>query len=158
MIVLAVVALFTSVGGSLVAHMQYDWLAAQAHSFSVARSAAESDEASNDTEPAPNQPIDFGSFHEIENMIVNPAESGGSRYLMVNVGFESDRDAVLIELEEKEVVVRDRVINLLSEFTVPLLADIDHRSALKDTLRQSINEVLDEGQVTRLYFTQYVLQ
>jgi flagellar FliL protein len=77
---------------------------------------------------------------------------------MVNVGFESDAEAVLTELENKEVVVRDRVIKLLGEFTVPELTNIDRRSFLKDTLRTSVNQILKNGPVRRLYFTQYVLQ
>lgn len=156
MIALALVALLTSIGGSVVAHMKYDWLATQARSLQAA--TADAADGADDEETGRSEPIDFGSFHEIENMIVNPAESGGSRYLMVNVGFESDRDAVITEIDDKEVVVRDRVINLLSEFTVATLADINRRAFIKDTLRQSVNEVLKEGEVTRLYFTQYVLQ
>jgi len=101
---------------------------------------------------------DFGSFYEVENMIINPAQSQGSRYLMINVGFESDQETVLTELEEKEVVVRDRVIKMLGEFTVPELSDIDRRAFLKDTLLSSVNAVLKDGEVRRLYFTQYVLQ
>jgi flagellar FliL protein len=114
--------------------------------------SAEPSEAS--AEPPP----DFGSFYEVENMIINPAESQGSRYLMVNVGFESDQEIVLTELENKEVVIRDRVIKMLGEFTVPELSDIDRRAFLKDTLLTSVNQVLQDGEVRRLYFTQYVLQ
>ena len=159
MIALAVVALLTSVGGSLVAHLQYDWLATQAQSFQSTRTAGGTDNAPADEAASSTaEPVSFGSFYEVENMIINPAESSGGRYLMVNVGFESDREAVITELENKEVVVRDKVIKMLGEFTIPVLADIDRRPFLKDTLRQSVNRVLNEGQVKRLYFTQYVLQ
>lgn len=161
MTVLAIVALGTSIGGSLVAHMQYDWLASQAHTLEATRMGGRNN-ASAGTAPDASSPrsrtVEFGSFYELENMIVNPAESGGGRYLMVNVGFESDDEDVITELENKEVVVRDKVIKMLGEFTAPILADIDRRSFIKDTLRQSVNQVLKEGQVTRLYFTQYVLQ
>jgi flagellar basal body-associated protein FliL len=47
---------------------------------------------------------------------------------------------------------------MLGEFTVPELSDIDRRAFLKDTLLSSVNEVLKDGEVRRLYFTQYVLQ
>jgi flagellar basal body-associated protein FliL len=162
MIALAVIALLAGVGGSLVAHMNYGWLeervtamrATSANGASTGDAAAEgaNGTASNAT------PTDFGSFYEVDNMIVNPAKSQGSRYLMVNVGFESDVEEVLTELENKEVVVRDRVIKLLGEFTVPELSNIDQRPFLKDTLRTSVNQVLQKGSVRRLYFTQYVLQ
>ncbi len=167
MIVLVFVALTAGVGGSFVAHFNYDWLADRFDAMQSSRAsgaAAASSEDGDATTGASNTPssavvpTDYGSFYEVENMIVNPAESQGSRYLMVNVGFESDAQEVLTELENKEVVVRDRVIKLLGEFTVPELSNIDQRSFLKDTLRTSVNQVLQQGAVRRLYFTQYVLQ
>lgn len=137
--------------------MNYDWLA---RSVAAVRAPDGGEAAGDDAaEDAPEQaPTEFGAFYEIDNLIINPAQSEGSRYLMVNVGFESHTDAVLTELEDKEVVVRDRVIKLLSEFTVPELSDIEQRPFLKDTILVSVNEVLQEGDVQRLYFTQYVLQ
>jgi flagellar FliL protein len=161
MIALAFIALLAGVGGSLVAHMNYGWLEDRVTAVQTVSDdgAATGDAAEGASGAASNAvPTDFGSFYEVDNMIVNPAESQGSRYLMVNVGFESDIEEVLTELENKEVVVRDRVIKLLGEFTVPELADIDQRPFLKDTLRTSVNQVLQKGSVRRLYFTQYVLQ
>jgi len=167
MIVLAFVALTAGVGGSFVAHFNYGWLSNHLTSGPTAPAGNASATASGGDDAAAPEgatraqaaaPMEYGSFYEVENMIVNPAESQGSRYLMVNVGFESDADEVLTELEDKEVVVRDRVIKLLGEFTVPQLSDIDRRTFLKDTLRTSVNQVLQKGAVQRLYFTQYVLQ
>jgi len=155
MIVLAFVALTAGVGGSFVAHFNYGWLSSH---FTSGPTAPAGNAPAGAAPAQAEAPMEYGSFYEVENMIVNPAESQGSRYLMVNVGFESDADEVLTELEDKEVVVRDRVIKLLGEFTVPQLSDIDRRTFLKDTLRTSVNQVLQKGAVQRLYFTQYVLQ
>lgn len=151
------IAILAGAGGSVAAHLNYQWLATN---MSGGTPFGGSATASADTpdEATDSAPADFGSFYEVENMIINPAESQGSRYLMVNVGFESDQELVLTELENKEVVVRDRVIKMLGEFTVPQLSDIDQRAFLKDTLLTTVNEVLQDGQVRRLYFTQYVLQ
>lgn len=161
MIALAAVALLAGAGGSVFAHFNYDWLAQQMTAVQASAGAQGSGPETPAAGTAASEaqaPTDFGSFYEVDNMIVNPAESQGSRYLMVNVGFESEAQEVLTELENKEVVVRDRVIKLLGEFTVPELSDIDRRAFLKDTLRTSVNAVLQEGAVRRLYFTQYVLQ
>lgn len=159
MIALAFIALVAGVGGSLVAHMNYGWLANRVTTMQAAQANGAPDESPDEASTSSDAvPTDFGSFYEVDNMIVNPAESQGSRYLMVNVGFESNAEEVLTELENKEVVVRDRVIKLLGEFTVPELSDIDQRAFLKDTLRTSVNQVLQKGSVRRLYFTQYVLQ
>ncbi len=158
---LAVVALLAGAGGSVAAHLNYTWLASNmpgGQAMGMGKAGATAQGPAGGGSEANDVPVDFGSFYEVENIIINPAQSQGGRYLMINVGFESDKEVVLTELENKEVVIRDRVIKMLGEFTVPELSDIDRRSFLKDTLLSSVNAVLKDGEVRRLYFTQYVLQ
>lgn len=112
--------------------------------------------ASSDTSAS--TPRDYGSFYEIKGIIVNPSGSEGARYLRVDVGLESNEEAVISALESKEVVVRDRIIRLLGERPASELGDITLRDSLKHELISSINGVLSDGAVDRLYFTQYVLQ
>lgn len=123
-----------------------------------ARLAAAAAVLADDAGTAEEEPVEFGEFLEVQGLIVNPAGTDGQRYLMINIGLESNKGSVLEELEEKEIVVRDRVLRLLSQRTVEDLADIGLREPLKDELRGAINRVLENGEVTRLYFTQYVLQ
>ena len=103
------------------------------------------------------EPTEYGQFSQFLGIIVNPSESGGRRYLMVDVGFESAEAKTLEELTEKEIVIRDAIVRLLSEHTVEELSEVARRPALKDTLLVTINGIL-EGDIDRLYFTQYVLQ
>ena len=104
------------------------------------------------------EPPSYGQFTEIRGMVVNPAGSEGRRYLTVNLGLEVDRASVVEELRQKDVVVRDALLKLLGDRTVEELADVTLRSELKEELRDTVNAVLREGQVGRMYFTQYVLQ
>lgn len=149
LLLLPLLLLLAAGGGGYVAVSQYPKLAAAAAVLNEADAEAPEEET---------VPEEYGEFLEIQGLIVNPAGTSGQRYLMVNVGLESDKGKVLEELEMKEIVVRDRVLGLLSRRTVPELADIGQRQAIKDSMRASINEVLEKGRVTRLYFTQYVLQ
>lgn len=107
---------------------------------------------------AEGESTEYGSFYQIKGLIVNPASSEGARYLMVDVGLESSDPEVISDLESKEVVVRDRMIRLLGERTSNELSDITKRDTIKTELLNSINDVLKEGAIDRLYFTQYVLQ
>ncbi len=103
--------------------------------------------------------VEYGEFHEVQGIIVNPAGSGGRRFLMVNVAFESADAHALEELKAKEVVVRDAIVALLGRHTAEELGRGTMREALKDSLRTHVNTVLGPaGHVERLYFTQYVLQ
>ena len=104
------------------------------------------------------EPLEYGEFKEIDNLIINPTGTHGKRYLMVKIGFESDAPAVLEELTIKDVVVRDAIVRYLSSQSVPDLAAIEKRDSLKGGLRKRINGILEKGTITRLYFTQYVIQ
>ena len=114
------------------------------------------EEETNDEQES--EPIEYGEFRELDNLIINPTGTDGKRYLMIKIGFESDKAKALEELGEKDVVVRDAILRYLSSQTVEDLAAIDKRDDLKQGLREIINEILVKGKITRLYFTQYVLQ
>ncbi len=145
-LILVPVVLLAAGGGAWVAYSQYGLLAGA----TTALAGADSTDA--------DAPIEYGHFSEIQGLIVNPAGSAGRRYLMVNVALESESEKVLEELAEKEVVVRDTILKVLGLRTVDDLAAIEQRPALKEELRGAVNAVLHRGKVTRLYFTQYVLQ
>ncbi len=102
--------------------------------------------------------IEYGVFLELENLVVNPAASEGRRYLMVSLGLEAERQAVLDETESRDVVIRDKIIRTLSARPVEELSDITLREEIKEDLIEEINSVLRRGEIQRLYFTQYVLQ
>ena len=113
--------------------------------------------AGNDAADA-KRPVKYGEFMQIEGLVVNPAGTGGVRYLMVSVGLEAADPAVLEEVTTKDVVVRDAVIGLLSAKTVETLADIGNRDDMKEEIRLTINGILGKGEIDRLYFTQFMLQ
>lgn len=104
------------------------------------------------------EPIEYGEFMQLEPLVVNPAETGGARYLMISVALESAEAAVLEEVTLKNVVVRDAINQALSKKTIGVLADVNNREAIKAEIIALINGLLDEGTIDRLYFTQFMLQ
>ncbi|MEM1128033.1 MAG: flagellar basal body-associated FliL family protein [Bacteroidota bacterium] len=109
--------------------------------------------------PDAEEPIEYGVFHELEAITVNPAGSTGKRFLMVELGLEASDGKVFEQLETKEIVVRDTVLGVLSSYSVDQLSDIALRAQMRTDLLQAINSILDEEeQIQRLYFTQYVVQ
>jgi flagellar FliL protein len=148
LIVLPVALVMAAVGGWL-AYSQYPMVDNAAGQVQTLFASSDSTES---------EPTEYGSFYEIKGLIVNPASSSGARYLMVDVGLESTNAEVIADLETKEVVVRDRMIRLLGERTSDELSDISKRDTIKTELLDSINDVLKDGAIDRLYFTQYVLQ
>ncbi len=145
-LVLAALVVVPALGGSWLAVSQYGWLARTASSFQ------------GDAPSQNGEPVEYGAFTELENLIVNPAGSRGERYLAVSLGFEAADDAVLAELEEREVVVRDALLRLLSDHSVEELSTVAQRDSLKGKLLGAVNARLREGAIDRIYFTRYVLQ
>ena len=133
-------------GGGVVAYSQYTSIATMGY------------EAPATEEEEEEEPIDYGEFMEMESLIINPAGTDGTRYLMIKIGLESKKAKALEEVREKAIVLRDAILRDLSARTVDELAAIEHRNQIKEDLREVINGILEKGEVTRLYFTQYVLQ
>lgn len=103
--------------------------------------------------------IEFGVFTEFEGIVVNPKGTNGTRYLMIRLGIEAEKQKTLDRLTEIKPVAVDAVIQVLGEMTVAELSDIERRDGLKTIVKARLNQLLgDDGTVTRIYFTQYVLQ
>lgn len=143
------VILLPALGGGALALSQYENIA-------IGTAEARSKFASDEVEPSSIR--SYGEFVQIGGMIVNPARSNGKRFLMVDLGLESSSAAVLTEIQQKDIVVRDTILKILGSRTVDELASLDHRNSMKEDLLGAINSVLDRGTVDYLYFTQYVLQ
>lgn len=104
------------------------------------------------------EPIQYGQFATINDLLINPRDSGGKRFLVLSLGVETKSSEVIVELGEKEIVIRDAILQLLSEHTADELASIALRESLKEQVVVRLNTVLQKGKIDRLYFTQYLLQ
>ena len=94
----------------------------------------------------------------LENLVLNPASSGGSRYLLASIAIESaDQkgvDALTLRIEE----LKDLILSTLARKTVDELTDITGRDGIKTELIAAITERFGKGSVKQLYFPQFVIQ
>jgi flagellar FliL protein len=94
----------------------------------------------------------------LENLVLNPAGSGGSRFLLLTVSMEcKDADAVTT-LQARDAELRDVVLSSLGQKSVDELADIAGRDVIKEQLAAALNERFGAKTVVRVYFPQYVVQ
>lgn len=108
---------------------------------------------------AEDAPIEYGEFTELDGIVINPQGTDGRRYLMVKIGVEAEEAATLSRLDLLRPAAVDAVIDYMGAQPVPRLADITYRDTLKAEILDRFNAMLgDDGPVTRIYFTQYVLQ
>jgi len=99
-----------------------------------------------------------GSVYLIENIVVNPAGTEGRRFLSASVGFEMATAAGSQLLTEREAVVRDALITILSAQTVPDLSDHKRREQLRQLIKLRMEKLLQTREIAAVYFTEFVLQ
>jgi flagellar FliL protein len=97
------------------------------------------------------------AVYRIENVIVNPAGSQGTRFLMASVAFELADPKVESRLRERDAQLRDAVTGLLESQTLEMLT----RPGARDTLRRRLGGVVAPftgGTPVQVYLPQLVIQ
>jgi flagellar FliL protein len=125
-------------------------------------------------EPVHEEKPEFGQIYMIDDLVINPAQSGGRRHLLVSLGLEyheehghdggghgggeGELSGVAAELQQREPQLRDNLITLLAGQDISVLSDIKYREKIRKSLLKAINYYLHGGKVDKLYFTKYVFQ
>ncbi|MEN3037868.1 MAG: flagellar basal body-associated FliL family protein [Candidatus Kryptonium sp.] len=94
----------------------------------------------------------------IKDLIVNPAGTGGMRYLLTSVGIEVTNEKAFAEIQSKEVIVNDILINVLSSKTLEELTDVTKRKELRREIATKVNDILTQGRVQNVYFSKFIVQ
>jgi flagellar FliL protein len=117
-------------------------------------------EAVHEDEPAPSEhgAADEEVLFEIDQIIVNPASTVGSRFLSCSVAFELKNPNDLARFETREIKIRDALITILSARTVDELADARLREPLRRQILARINKLTEPAEAEAVYFKDFVLQ
>lgn len=99
-----------------------------------------------------------GGFYTIESIVVNPAETAGTRYLSCSVSFEVVTPEDLKAFEEKSVKIKDLLITILSSKTVDQLSDIKQRNDMRKQILAVVNRFTAPAKASAVYLTDFVLQ
>ena len=98
------------------------------------------------------------AVYMVDNLVLNPAGSGGTRFLMVAVALELKDEKAKEELTRRDAEVRDLILGSLGERTVEQLSDVSARDSIKTELVDQLSKLLPKSPVRRLYFPQFVIQ
>jgi flagellar protein FliL len=99
------------------------------------------------------------TVHMMENLVLNPAGSNGTRFLMAAVAAEVKDEKVNEEMTSRDAELRDAVLRILGDHTVDQLADMAIRETLKKIVTDSLNARLaSKTAIKRVYFPQFVIQ
>ena len=137
------------------AYLAYDYYPRLARTAAaVGFTSGLADEEENDKP----KPIEFGQFQVLPDLLVNPAGTNGKRFLMVNIGMESKSGKVFEEIQGKDAVVRDIILQKLGARTVEELSSVATREEIKDTqnlkMKLTVNgEVRQQGHTGDMVFS-----
>jgi len=98
------------------------------------------------------------SWSDIADLVVNPAETDGTRYVCATVSLESSSPAVAEEIKQRESQIRDALIKILGKRTVTELSSLTARERIREEIQYSVNGLLSSGEVEGVYFSNFVLQ
>lgn len=101
---------------------------------------------------------EFGIIHQLEDLVVNPAESRGNQFILINVALEVQSRKDVKILKKRNVQVRDILIRLLSSKTLPELDGPTDKEKLRKEIKENISVLLPEGHLRNVYFSNYLIQ
>ena len=99
----------------------------------------------------------IGAMFVLDPFTVNLLSNSGQRYLKCSIQLEQNNELLQTELEKKVSVIRDIVIRTLSSKTYEEISTTRGKERLKDELVGRINEILNDGFIKDIYFTDFVV-
>jgi flagellar FliL protein len=97
-------------------------------------------------------------MHLLENLVLNPAGSGGSRFLLLSVAIETGNKTAEDDFKARDAELRDIILTSLGNKNVDQLVDMANREAIKVEVQSAIGARFGKTAVKRLYFPQFVVQ
>ncbi len=94
----------------------------------------------------------------IKDIIVNPAGTNGTRFLLTTVGLEIPTAELKVELEAKEVQTRDILNTILTSKGLDELTAPQFKEQLRKEILEKLNSTLTKGKIKNIYFSKFIIQ
>ncbi len=101
---------------------------------------------------------EHGELVSVSDLIVNPAGTGGRRFLKVAASIELTDAKLAAELEGRQAPLRDLLIRELSARTLEELTDPTAKEEMRQSILEELEAMMGPDVVKGLYFTEYVVQ
>ncbi len=99
-----------------------------------------------------------GEVYTISNLIINPAGSMGTRFLMVTVGIAAANPKNVAHLREQEIPARDAIGVLLESMSLDTLMAPGARDRLRHRLVEVLTPLAGPEAKLQVYLPQFVIQ
>lgn len=94
----------------------------------------------------------------VRDIVINPAGTGGTRFLSVSFGFELESAEIAAEFEAREPIIRDALITVLASKTVAQLTDPKQKEIIRYQIKKRISKIMNTNELAGVYYTDFVLQ
>lgn len=102
--------------------------------------------------------LTIGPMYPMKQFIVNLLSESGNRFLKTSLDIELSDETLSAEMDAKQAAIRDIIIRTLSSKTFEEVSTMKGKDKLKDELVERINQVLADGQIRNIFFTDFVVQ
>lgn len=100
----------------------------------------------------------LGPLHEMDSFVVNLADKDTSRYLKTTLHLELGNPELGHQMEGRTPQIRDAIISLLSSKSFDDVADVKGKVKLRKEIILRLNDILGDGAVTQVFFTDFIVQ
>ncbi len=94
----------------------------------------------------------------LEDIIVNPSGTGGTRFLSVSIGIEVTSKATVNLIEKREPIIKDALITILGSKTIEQLSDTREKEITRYQIKKRLEQLLKAEDILAIYFTDFILQ
>ncbi|NOX14432.1 MAG: flagellar basal body-associated protein FliL [Epsilonproteobacteria bacterium] len=158
LIIVIVLLILLLVGGGLVAYFLLN--GSDSNNQGVSNTPAKSMQAvrrSGSTKRSTDY-LTIGPMYPMSQFIVNLLSENGSRFLKTTIDLEMDKPELSNELDKKKPLIRDIIIRILSSKTFEEVSTMKGKSRLKDEIVNKLNNVLADGRIRDVFFTDFIVQ
>jgi len=99
-----------------------------------------------------------GLIFSVDDMIVNPAQTNGKMLLLASLGLSVENEESKKVMEEKQVIVKDAIISVLSSKNVTQLSSSAYRDTLKTEILKNLAVQMPGSKVNNIYFSKFIIQ
>jgi len=97
------------------------------------------------------------NIYSINDVVVNPSGTNGSALLLVSIAMDLTNADAIDELKNNEVMVKDKIISILSQKNLSFLSNSANRKELKKEIIEGIQDMFPEVEIRKIYFSKYII-
>lgn len=101
---------------------------------------------------------EVGVIHPLGNFVVNLLDPGNLRYVNCRIELEVADSTMVRQINSREAQFKDAVISLLGNKTYEDVMGLEGKTRVREELMVRFNRLVTEGQIARVYLTEFVVQ